>query len=1133
MKKTKPAARLLALLLTLGMVFGQQSLAFAASPTDAVPEAEQTAFETEADAALTETPAEEALPEQEGAGAASDEEGSAQEGSDEGELPAAEPEENDPEEALPEETGGEAVSDEAGADEAVTVSEDAEGAEEGDVSADLLDQFEFSDGAPEQFPSPGTGAEIKADEDFTVGAKSKYVTVKNNRASGGESFYVALVNPKSDESEARLQNTFVNGVEVAPGSTVSLSIWYDLLAADWKSVEAESSYRLLLGELPYLSAYEYEYEDESGEKQKYVYYQGEAEVTTLPASEAEAAQYEDGYTKITLKANQQKNQSVKFSWKPDTKDELQKTFKKYALFQINKDGSGWEQIWPDRNGKLGTGKSATLKKGVSNGLLNYETKDWVYDEEKQDLVEKTVTKENPLIFLLKCYNKDASSADAEPLKTYLTVAAPFMVSVQNEDSSEHSFEYSFTSAGAVSSQFYRLEIAKKNKEGEGVAKPDADGFKESVSKSYLAADLASITEYPMAKNVTSTLMVASVGNILKTDIGTKYFFRARSVYYYEGVKYVSAPSNVLNIKAGPSMCYVMDIAGVKYDKTKSSQNKTNAIEHMKWYLGYGEEVAAEGADSEENAESGEGSESEEGRSESKAEYCHTKDKGTDAKSGMVFFVGPTNGIKTFDLLRSESRYGTYKKIKSFNPDKNTEIIWKCSVDGFEPGSGMALWCMEYNSFVPEKEYYYAVRAVSSAGSAPGGYGNTEYNKTELDKVQNFGTIGSSQKEVTMGWTHDDCVKQYWIYRTEVAAKPKDASDFTRIATVSGSKSYYMDKKAVLGTVYYYYVRPVYDTKAAKKSEFEYNADLCSDWVTGESSVDYAMVKKLTSSNYSTGCISLAWPMIGDGVTEYRISRIERTYEFDAKSVSEDDANWMVLRDVTVDGVSKKETKEYDSSVTVGRYYLYRIQPKNGDKLGKISTYAKTTRAAVLAPTISAAYNGSRRAKVTVKLNAKDSAIWSEMKVYLNGELLSGTGQTRTYYDNNVGTKKTYTAYAQYKNVDSASVKVVYGVATHYLVRDNNGNKLYTNDRITMKVGETRRLSVTGYMSSDEKDSNKAPMADYNVWSSNSSVARCTREGDDNPIDVKIEARQKGEARLRVYDNYSSREAIYLYITVVD
>ncbi len=155
-----------------------------------------------------------------------------------------------------------------------------------------------------------------------------------------------------------------------------------------------------------------------------------------------------------------------------------------------------------------------------------------------------------------------------------------------------------------------------------------------------------------------------------------------------------------------------------------------------------------------------------------------------------------NGADMYQIFRSTSKNGEYKKIKSKSSNK------KCSYTD--------------TNIKPFTTYYYKIRcyAKTSSGKIYSKFTTIEVKtpvaKTKLRKAKYTG------KSIILNWDKVSKIKGYKIYRaTSLNGK------YGKLATVSSKKTSYKDKKLSQGKVYYYKIR-AYKIRSGKELQGQYS-----------------------------------------------------------------------------------------------------------------------------------------------------------------------------------------------------------------------------------------------------------------------------------------------------------------------
>ena len=716
-------------------------------------------------------------------------------------------------------------------------------------------------------------------------------------------------------------------------------------------------------------------------------------------------EWEDG-NKVQMKAGVTNKMQIKISWAPNGKtEEKQASFKKYLLYELKEDPSaenGYKEelCWPLDKAKKPTetpssSKSATLDVGVNaDNIIN-----------------------SSMLYLLKCFDKDNKQVGQ-----YVTPVAPYLLQLQS------GFEFTCTQPLSNSNMAYRLQLAKVNKDNGGKV---TEGFQDSWSKDDFFNDMYSIGDYPVNKNLSVRAVQLDYSNDEpKIDIGKNGFGRIKTVAYINGNPYVSAPSNVISCKDGPETCYIVDIAGVIYDvnDAKKNNNEKN-IERAKihWQRLMGEEPTFDWEKT----------------------YIHGRDDRSCAKSGMVFFLGleDEKDIKAYELLRCDTENGVYKKIKTYaKSDKTLDMFRVGEIKYSEDKPGMPVYAMQYTTFTPEATYWYAVRAVHKTGSTPGSRGMGFENTTRPDVVQDLIVQEANPEMIWLWWKHDDCAKQYWLYKSKKNEPISDVRKFISenkpYAKISGG-SYkketgedglvyqyheYIDKGKNVETDqnYYYFVRPIYNTKSA--SNPDYNLDMCSQVLKGRASARYSVVNKFAAENYGVKRIQYTFKQ-SRKLKKYRIFRLKvnknetsllpewqpdildawdhvqdiEEFENEVDKWSEEKwkeffgntkyhGGWEYVDTLIQEGGDNSEKKRtaLDGNVKVGDYYYYLVQGATNESSSFIFSYSKQIQNQPLpAAGLGSGWNGTgAEIKVSWKVNKNDDAYKDSLvfeRKYDNGE----------------------------------------------------------------------------------------------------------------------------------------------------
>ncbi len=755
----------------------------------------------------------------------------------------------------------------------IEVTDEVETPDENEFTAeDALEILKNSGSYPSQYLG---SANIPTSE-YKITRYADRVSVSN--LSTGEDdkdyLYAALI----FADETKKEQIYMLGSQIAPGKSVDLYVAYNnkrekvfldentdyilwLGRADYEEIDGKKEYYSfkILGYLP-------EYEDgeiKTDSEGNIIYVGAEMDEIGVPKQDTYDGydgEWKDGYSGIKMKAMLQKDlTTVKITWTLDTKNKPeQKNFKKYAIYRLDKDDSaetGYKETFLPTNGKLFTAKSFTHKN------VNVE--------------------KDSLIYLLKCFDNTGTQV----LGQFVTTAAPYFLKMQSGESTGK-FDF-IMNKRPDEAAVYKIQVATQNKERDGLKNingfqedwttlyPVDDGFNEgySIGKYFVNSKLWKDTT-----RENEAIQLTYKADDPEAKIGTTYYGRIQTITYVNGLKVNSAPSNVLSCKAGPQKCFILTSAGVYYDannaKKGNAANIERANEHINAYFN-GTEISA-----------------------NSGIYCHESNVEVCAKCGLIYFVvdKDISGIKSFDLLKCDYPNGTYKKIKNYVLKNTNTQLMECTVSA-EYMSGYRIYAMYYNNFIPEKDAYYAVRAISTTKSTPGGQSGGVLIRPEMDVVQALSTSSSGVDKISLSWLADDCVKQYWLYRSERSSNGADrerAGQFNDILIakigIGSAKKYvetltseidtktikyisYTDKKNLkVDTNYYYYVRPVYNTTLASKNS-ELYMSYCSQEVKGKASALYSQIKNFKGANDSIGKIKVSFNQIKT-IKHYRVFRLQ-------------------------------------------------------------------------------------------------------------------------------------------------------------------------------------------------------------------------------------------------------------------
>ena len=900
---------------------------------------------------------------------------------------------------------------------------------------------------------------------------ASFIKVTNNHGDRN-TVYVAVVAEKGFS-----KSSAVTAIEVKGGLSKELSsFWYE--SEDGKAVKdtikPESTYRVFVCDYDSFSV-----DPES------LTYNGAQEVgsfTTKPASESSLSTNLLDGSKINFKALTQKNQSVKLSWAPAKKDGYD--YKNYSLYSLKKDASNlnnansWDELTP--SGTSFKKKSFTDNRDVTATGQN-KAKTGVY----------------------KLVARDAAGKE----DSYLMVSAPWLFKTESGVAADIQ-EFTFAGLRESGRLGYRLETALKNKDN------DINGFRDERTTVALAEGLQDVA-YPVNKSLNVDALEADYTNN-DCNVGTKYFFRVKSVYTYGNLKVTSAPSNVISRKVGPAKCVVDSVTGI-----------TPQEMYEKMDAAFFEEVR--------NGET------------PLISGVHADSEGTCWKEGYVVFSfdGKINDVKQFRLLRATKENGKYSAVRTYNVAKNEvkcmdmstvkmiefnsvlrEKLGEETADDFIDRLSQLYW-VKYDNFVPEVSYYYTVQAVSAIGNAAGNYGDGVENTTWYEKVQDVTAMDSELGSIDIAWKRDDCAREYWIYRstskeglksqTTPVKKVKSTSKANMIEKDGKVYNWVTDDTVKADESYYYMVRPVY--KADKNGYDHYK-----DWATMteepvEASNNSLFVKTVTVSVYSVKQLQVKWSAAKAESKGMPIDGYQVILYDGADTLSENEIERLSVK--SGDSAFKNRTMTVIVP-HIGHTYSFRVKPVTGDKTGDPDNNGGVGKGATkplpvknLKITKRTGNNFKNGAKLTFELDSKDQPFRSELRYSITSndgldELGYFTGGTETYLDDKYldrGSKRHYTVRAVYIG-DDGNFR---GAAAEGDYSKPNKVKLQTSGdkrELTLKTGEEAYIYARFYCNDMD---NRSTVQDWDeIYSNDSDIVKVKEASieDGKRVKIKIKAGSK-------------------------
>ncbi len=844
---------------------------------------------------------------------------------------------------------------------------------------------------------------------------------------------------------------------------------------------------------------------------------------------------EDGFEKINMKAVVSKStQTIKLTWKPAKN----LGYKYYELQRLGKNEETFTTLegWKDKSGN-----TKLAKTGYTYGKTD---------------VERAV---QPAVFQLICYDKDK----AEKAR-YITVAAPSLLYVE-QGYDTNNMEYCFSKLYEDNDFAYRLELAEKNVEN-GSDAPGKRGFKQTAGKAsiYYSTDMTEVKDFAIKKGLSvNALRDFFMGDEdLKLNPGTVYYCRVKTVYSWHGKDYTSAPSNVVSRKAGPSKVYVFDINGRKYTKPTGKNKEAIEAENVKNMTTYLDQIFGdEDTVVDPTALSSDG-------------FIHKGNMGPDAKSGYVVFMADhisDNKLKGFELLRCDSQYGNYKKLKLYKIGSNDEPVKYSGLYKWTPtdpkikklfeDAGIDVYYMQYNKFPPEKPYYYAVRGVYRKGNAVGGFGDGYECTAELDDVQSFYGFDGTIDKINLYWKYDACVKEYWVYKKDYkdGTNPEDfgnISDYKLLKKVKGKKTgtlkenskkasdqelivatsgnligdyvkftdkdntKYVDKsKNVVkeGTYYQYIVVPKYNTK---NQDVNYNLEKRSDVVCTMATLANAKIKNFKAANYGVERIRISWKKL-KGATAYLIIRTSSNPTEVPMDKWLDEKSWVPSDDPTATPEERTAFNKcafIDNTAVVGTKYYYVIfagSEKSGSITGGQVRNAKSLPLAVTEVKVSNGDSFKKGGTISWTPDSRDKGKGVVYRIEYRDDGGSWkplhTTESREYTDNkdlDRGVVRQYRVVSRYGDFDGG-IKEGGSYSKPTKIELSTGST-------AMALGETMTVNVYPRLNngSAAKD---IRLDGYSIGGSAIEVTGSKTEGDHVSYSIRAKARGTSNITFKAYD----------------
>lgn len=745
----------------------------------------------------------------------------------------------------------------------------------------------------------------------------------------------------------------------------------------------------------------------------------------------------------------------------------------------------------------------TLKKLASDGI-SWNT---VADKRNRPFVNKTAhsfrdtqfSGKNGSVYMLLCYTREQylNKADESQAAKFISVAAPYMYYA--ESLSSDSIQYCFSDLASDENLSYRLEAATQRCE---YSEKHSGGFGDTTYINCTQADITDNIPY----NITSKVSVNAVrgryynpNNMIQPD--TRYYCRVKTVYTYMNKTFTSAPSNILSMKQGTERCSILWVNG----QNPEYDNDT----------------------------------------------AHKRDGGTCYRRGYIVFTGVDNAVK-YQLLRCDRQYGRYSVIKTYRSSDSRHIIKapKSYQDLSYLFDNKTIYYMQYNNFVPERTYYYAVRTIDAKGNVSG-FGDGFENTTDFDKVQELEANTVNDKTLVLTWISDPCARQYLIYRANASASadlatysginPHTTKTLVKVISnhpIKGtSENYcrYLDRNLETHTDYIYTVRPIYSrsiaaslpySKKVDEEETGYNKYL-ADPSTATTSIVNDYPKRVYAVNYDSHHLTVKWSPVAGA----------KFYELQFSTDPSNNSNWTDISD-NIRGTSRTV------SVDPGQKYYFQVRGNDGSDWSDYSIKPRAYHTTPLACTnLQAEYreNNSdyyKGAYLIWSPNSRETAYSPQYNIYCNNSLIAFTQGTSFYdeYTRNRGDNYTYRVETAYGNVKGNSATVNYCKPSSIYFADANGNEIsslsmYNGASATVRIYFNPSDSTVGKMDSIGIYQSSTILQDLG-WQDNQ------KDGNSRYyVNVTFKAVKAGKsyvkAQAKRYTDNTNDLQKYLTVTVID
>jgi hypothetical protein len=270
-------------------------------------------------------------------------------------------------------------------------------------------------------------------------------------------------------------------------------------------------------------------------------------------------------------------------------------------------------------------------------------------------------------------------------------------------------------------------------------------------------------------------------------------------------------------------------------------------------------------------------------------------------------VGGADGYK---IYRSYSYGGTYELLKTIANPTTTPTTTALS-SGQVGVMSVEKKQYTFKSITTGRTYYYKIRAYKSGSPLIlGDYSAVAYATPRLEAVTNLAVTVASPTSLKLTWNAVVGRSSYEIYRGLTSTGP-----WTKVGRTSGTV--FTNKSLNVNTTYYYYVVAYRSTSQGKA----YGP--ISSIMSGTPVI--LKVTGVTATPYTTTKIKIAWTK-QSGVSGYYILRSD-TSGGEYKTIGQKSYSYGYF---------------YDTELTTGSTYYYKVQAYKYSTLGPLSDYSSST-----------------------------------------------------------------------------------------------------------------------------------------------------------------------------------------------